>query len=261
MRQRLIKMHKIQCSTSAQRWLRGALSVVVLAASAPFIAHTSATSGAEAQSTPQTRTPPKTPARTPARRPAPLPPLKTEEAAIMCPNPLGQGVQTRRTFCDVLTGRDPADGILVDVPPHVGPARISFDLHNRHMYSEELIKSNRAFRRYTATIGVLTMDNTLLSRAVIQNEFRMASDLVDRIGGGAGPGGVKAVAPTGTEPISIEIPEGEERVSILGEKLIVERLDGVDNFLLPGQPVAIISNVMLEYRPAPPKRTPAPRRR
>ena len=180
---------------------------------------------------------------------------------IMCPNPLGEGVQTKQSFCDVLTGRDPADGILVDIPPHVGPVTISFDLHNRHMYSEELIKSNRAYRHYTATIGVLTMDNTLVSRAVVQSEFRRASDLVDRIGGGAGPGGVKAVAPTGSEPVSIQIPETEQRVSILGEKLAVERLDGVDNFTLPGQPVAIISNVMLEYRPAPPKRTPAPRRR
>jgi hypothetical protein len=106
------------------------------------------------------------------------------------------------------------------------------------------------------------MDNTLVSRAVVQSEFRTAADLVDRIGGGAGPGGVKAVAPTGSEPISIVIPETENRVSILGEKLVAERLDGPpDNFFLPGQPVAIISNVMLEYRPAPPKRTPAPRRR
>jgi hypothetical protein len=239
----------------------GALGVALVAVWVPLGAQTGSTPRTGTQPTPQTRTPPRTPARAPARRPAPLPPLKTEAPTIMCPNPLGEGVQTRRAFCDVLTGREPGDGILVDVPPHVGPARISFDLHNRHMYSEELIKSNRAYRRYTATIGVLTMDNTLLSRAVVQNEFRTAGDLVDRIGGGAGPGGVKAVAPTGTEPISIEIPEGEERVSILGEKLIVERLDGVDNFTLPGQPVAIVSNVTLEYRPAPPKRTPAPRRR
>jgi len=209
----------------------------------------------------QTRTAPRTPARRAAPKPPPLPPLKTETATIMCPNPLGEGVQTKRSFCDVLTGRDPADGILVDIPAHVGPVTITFDLHNRHMYSEELIKSNRAYRRYTATIGVLTMDNTLVSRAVVQSEFRRPSDLVDRIGGGAGPGGVKAVAPTGSEPISIQIPETEQRVSLLGEKLAVERLDGVDNFTLPGQPVAIISNVMLEYRPAPPKRTPAPRRR
>ncbi|HEY3160308.1 MAG TPA: hypothetical protein VGJ78_15190 [Vicinamibacterales bacterium] len=213
----------------------------------------------------QTRTAPKAPARAPARRaapkPPPLPPLQTETATITCPNPLGNGVKTGRMFCDVLTGREPADGILVDIPPHVGPVTLSFNLHNRHMYSEELIKSNRAYRRYTASIGVLTMDNTLVSRAVVQSEFRSASDLLDRIGGGAGPGGVKAVAPTGTEPIVMEIPETENRVSILGEKLAVERLDGVEKFELPGQPVAIISNVMLEYRPAPPKRTPAPRRR
>jgi hypothetical protein len=164
-------------------------------------------------------------------------------------------------FCDVLTGRDPVEGIIVDLPPHTGPVTLTFDLHNRHMYSEELVRTNRAYRRYTATIGVLTMDNTLLSRAVVQSEFRKADDLIDRIGGGAGPGGVKAVAPTGTESIAIAIPAMETSVSILGEKLAVERLDGVDNFTLPGQPVAIVSNVMIQYRPAPPRRTPAPRRR
>lgn len=202
------------------------------------------------------------PARPPARRPAaPPPPPKTEPAAITCPNPLGDGVQSKKSFCDVLTGRAPADGILVTIPPHTGAATLTFDLHNRHMYSEELIKSNRGYRRYTATIGVLTMDNTLLSRAVVQNEFRTAGDLVDRITGGAGPGGVKAVAPTGLETVSITIPMGETEVSILGEKLSVVRLDGVENFSLPGQPVAIISNVMLEYRPAPPPRKPAPKRR
>ena len=47
-----------------------------------------------------------------------------------------------------------------------------------------------------------------ISRAVVQSEFRAATDLVDRVSGGAGPGGVKAVAPTGTEAITISIPEG-----------------------------------------------------
>jgi hypothetical protein len=198
-------------------------------------------------------------AKVPVRRAAPLPAPVTEPAMLMCPTPLGEGVSTKRSFCDVLTGRDPNDGIIVTIPPHVGDATITFDLHNRVTYSEELIKANRSYRRFTASIGVLTMDNTLVSRALIQGEYRNAKDLVDRIGGGAGPGGVKAVAPTGTEPISITIPAGEGMVSILGEKLAVERLDGVDNFTLPGQPVAIVSNVMIDYRPAPPKRTPAPR--
>ena len=100
---------------------------------------------------------------------------------------------------------------------------------------------------------MLALDNTLISRAVVQNEFRKVTDLVDRIGGGAGPGGVKAVAPTGTEPISITIPEAEEGVSILGEKLTVDRIDGTATYQSPGRPIAVISNVMIEYRPAPPK--------
>ena len=230
-----------------------AVRVAIAAALLGMLAAVALPGGASAQTRP--------PVRRPAAPPPPPPPLQTEPAVITCPNPLGAGVVSKRSFCDVLTGREPADGIIVTIPPHTGPATLTFDLHNRHMYSEELIKSNRGYRRYTATIGVLTMDNTLLSRAVVQNEFRAGTDLVDRIGGGAGPGGVKAVAPTGLETVSITIPMEEASVSILGEKLTVLRLDGVDNFTLPGQPVAIISNVMLEYQPPPPPRTPARRRR
>ena len=192
--------------------------------------------------------------RPPVRRPAPVPlvaPLKVVPE-MTCPTPLGVGVNTKEAFCDVMTGRDPADGMLIKLPAHKGPVELTFDLHNRHTYSEEQAKANRAYTRYTATVGVLTMDNTLISRAVVQNEFRKASDLVDRVGGGAGPGGVKAVAPTGTEPIAIAIPEGENQVSILGEKLTVERADGSATYTSPGRPVAVVSNVMIEYRPAPP---------
>jgi hypothetical protein len=92
----------------------------------------------------------------------------------------------------------------------------------------------------------------------VQNEFRAASDLIDRVGGGAGPGGVKAVAPTGTEAVSIEIPEGEEQVSLLGEKLTVDRMDGTATYTQAGRPIAVISNVLLEYRPGPPPK-PAPK--
>ena len=196
--------------------------------------------------------------RAPARR-APAKPVApvTEPAVFNCPALLGEGVKTKRIFCDVLTAADPKDGIVIDLPPHTGDVKLMFDLHNRHTYSEEQIKANRAYRKYTATIGALTMNNDLLSRAIIQSEFRTAADLVDRVAGGAGPGGVKAVAPTGTESIEIVIPEDQEQVSILGEKLSIDRLDGTDNFTTPGRPVAIISNVTLEYRPKPP----APARR
>lgn len=193
--------------------------------------------------------PPRKPPSTPARS-APAPALTRIQAQLQCPAELGVGVRTKRRFCDVLTGSEPKDGVLVAIPAHRGKVTLSFELHNRHTYSEELIKSKRAFRQYTATVGVLTLDNTLVERAVIQSEFRTATDLFDRVGGGAGPGGIKAVAPSGGEFVTVELPEDVgAQVSILGEKLTVVRPDGTDNFAAPGRPIATISNVMLEYRP------------
>lgn len=180
------------------------------------------------------------------------------QAQLKCPSELGVGIKSQRLFCDVLTGRDPQNGVLVTIPPHRGPLTLSFELHNRHTYSEELIKAKKAYRQYMATIGVLTMDNTLIERAVILSEFRSNADLYDRISGGAGPGGMKAVAPTGSEFVSIQLPEDVgEQVSILGEKLAVKRPEGEDNFVAPGRPIATISNVMVEYRPARLKKPPA----
>ncbi len=200
-------------------------------------------------------------ARRRAAPPAPKPaaPLVVPPE-VQCPSPLGKGVRTMQTFCDVLTGRDPADGILVTIPPHTGIATLTFDLHNRHLYSEELVKTNRAFRQYTATIGALTTDNTLLSRAIVQSEFRTLADLLDRISADTAPGAVKAVAPTGSEPVRISIPADVDTVSLLGEKLTVTGPDGTDNFSAPGRPVAVISHVMLEYRPVVVRRR-APRRK
>lgn len=200
--------------------------------------------------------------RRPARKAPPAPAaaaVKKGAPEMTCPAPLGSGVRTRLAFCEVMAGRDPAGGIVIQVPPHKGPATLTFDLHNLHTYSEEQVKAHRAFARYTATIGVLTLDNTLISRAVVQNEFRAAADLVDRVSGGAGPGGVKAVAPTGREAITVMIPEGELAVSLLGEKLAVERIDGPATYSQPGRPIAAVSNVMLEYRPGPPPKAPKKR--
>lgn len=185
--------------------------------------------------------------------------LRTEPAKLTCPQVLGEGVQTKRTFCDVLIGRDPAGGIIIPLPPHTGPVTLMFDLHNRHMYSEELAKTNRGYRRYTATIGLLTMDNTPISKAYVQSEFRTAADLFDRVSGGTGPGGVKAIAPTGVESVVIPVPAQENSVSIVGLELTEERLDDTDVFTVIGRPVAVVSNVTIEYRPAP-ARAPARRR-
>ena len=189
--------------------------------------------------------------RTPRKPPPPAP--KREPAKVTCPEVLGVGVKTRQNFCFVLAGRDPAAGVLVAIPPHTGNATLTFDLHNRHTYSEEEVKAGRGFARYAAVIGVLTMTGDLLGRGAVESEFRRARDLYDRISGGAGPGGVKAVAPVGRQEVTITIPPKIEQVSLLGEVLEARTSAGRE-VASPGRPVALVSNVQLEYQPAPPRR-------
>lgn len=205
---------------------------------------------------------PVTTAQTRRTTAAPATAMRTEPAKINCPQVLGQGVQTARSFCDVTITRDPAEGVIIPLPPHTGAVTLTFDLHNRHTFSEELAKTTRGFRRYTAMVGLLAADNTPLGRAVVHNEFRNVKDLFDRISGGTGPGGVKAVAPMGVEPVTIVIPADEptDSLSIVGLRLIESRTDGSDQFVASGRPIAIVSNVMLQYRPGPPPRT-TPRKR
>ena len=194
--------------------------------------------------------------KSPTKKPAAAktqkaPATKKVAAAVQCPAVLGTGVKTQRQFCDVLTGRDPATGVLITIPPHKGVAVLSFDLHNRHTYSEEQVRAKKAYAEYTATVGALTPAGDLLGRGVVYSTFRTAADLVDRVDGGAGPGGVKAVAPTGSEPISINVPADVSQVSILGERLVVKGLEGEETFVSPGRPIAILSNAKIEFTPAP----------
>lgn len=215
-------------------WLAGALGAGVIALDA------------------QTRTPRRTTSQ--ARR---APALKVEPASIQCPSELGRGVRTRLQFCDILISRQPDDGAIVTIPPHEGQAWVTFTLHNRHTFSEEEVRARRAYARYTAVVGLLTMDGELIERAAVQSEFFVEANLFDRIEGGAGPRGLKAVAPIGAEQVRIPVESDVERVSLLGEKLIVGRRDANATYTIVGTPIATVSNVTVEYRP---RRTPARRR-
>ncbi len=175
-------------------------------------------------------------------------------AEVACPAELGRGIKTGRSFCDVMTGGAPGDGILVKIPPHRGAAWLAFDLHARHVYSAERERAGKAYARYTASVAVLTLAGELLGRAVIDAEFRTLADAFDRVGGGAGANGLKAVVPVSVEPIRLEVPEKVDQVSLVGERLRVVRADGTATYTLPGYAVAMVSRVMVEYRPAPVRR-------
>jgi hypothetical protein len=172
---------------------------------------------------------------------------RVEPAEFRCPSVLGVGVDTGRIYCDVLIGEEIADGIIVVIPPHRGEATVTFALHGRHTYSEEEVARGRGYARYMASTVVATSE-LVLSRPMILAEFRSEADLSDRIGGGAGPGGVKAVAPVSSEGIRVTVEEDVTEISIVGIELDVQRRDGREQFTSTGRPIAVISDVQVEYR-------------
>jgi hypothetical protein len=234
----------------------------------------------DAQQKPQTRRPATTGATQPrTTKPGPEKPradadkpaagLVREVPLMQCPSVLGNGIRTQRLFCDILTGTEPQEGLRVSIPAHEGTATLLFTLHNRQATIDEAPREAAAsaakdaagsppagpaaaaktFARYTAMLRVVMPNGTLLRQTVVQSEFRGPTDLVERIAGGAGRGGVKTVAPTGSESIALPLPPGVTEVSLLGEKLTIERLDGTEVVTAPGRPIAVVSQVQVEYRP------------
>ena len=59
---------------------------------------------------------------------------------------------------------------------------------------------------------------------------------------------MKAVAPIGREQVVIRLPQGVAQVSLLGEVLEAVTAAGRET-AAPGRPVALVSNVTIEYRP------------
>ena len=171
---------------------------------------------------------------------------RIEPAEVRCPSVLGVGVDSDRIYCDVLIGNEVADGIIVVIPPHRGTATVTFTLYGRHTYSEAEVARGRGYVEYLASTALATTE-AVLARPVVLAEFRTEADLVDRVSGGAGPDGVKAVAPVGGEAIRVLVPEGASEISLVGLELQVQRVDGRESFSSSGRPIAVISDVQVEY--------------
>jgi hypothetical protein len=174
---------------------------------------------------------------------------EVQPVEVLCPEVLGIGVSSDIPFCDVLVQVEPDLGIRVVLPPRRGGATLSFNLHNRHIYSQQAVAGGRAYVQYLAAIAVATMEGEIIGRGVVLSEFREVSDLIDRVSGGAGATGLKAVAPTGKERISLIVPEDLDELVIVGRSLEIVRVDGRDRVTASGRPVAILSEATIEYHP------------
>jgi hypothetical protein len=166
-----------------------------------------------------------------------------------CAAPLGPGVKSKRNFCDVLIATKPAESVAMTIPPYAGTATLQFDLHNRFTIPPIAVPGPLTFARHEAVVSVIRPTGDVIGRAAVVREFRAIVDLFDQIAGGTRPGGVKAVGPGPAESVRITLPAGLPSVGIVGARLTVITRSTEEVFDTPGRPVAIVSNVRLEYRP------------
>jgi hypothetical protein len=169
--------------------------------------------------------------------------------AVACAADLGQGLKTKRQFCDIVVAKDRTDSISITLPPHRGAASLTFDLHNRFGIPEPGTAPDRAYARHVAVVAVVAPGGSVVARLVVEAEYRNTGSLFDRIGGGSGPGGAKAIGPGPVESIKVAIPAALSAVGIVGVKLTVTTSRGTDVFDSPGRPVAIASNFKVEFTP------------
>ena len=164
-----------------------------------------------------------------------------------CAAELGTGAASARRFCDVILGSTPVDSIAITIPAHRGAAKLLFDLHNRIAVPPGGGQPAQVFARTTAIIAVIGPKGEI-SRGVVESEYRKPSDLFDRIAGGPG-GAVRTVAPGPPTPLDITIPAGVTAIGIVGIRLEVLNRLGEQTYDTPGRPIAIASNIRVEYTP------------
>ncbi len=176
-----------------------------------------------------------------------VPPTGKVSTAAACAADLGAGLKSHRHFCDIAIGARPADGVAMTIPRHTGGATLRFDLHNRFTTPAADTPPAVGFARQEAIVAIVRATGAVIDRVAASSEIRTMQDLFDRLPG-TGPGGVKAIAPGRATPIVVAIPAGVSSLGIVGVRLTVLTRGGTEVFDSPGRPVAIVSNLRIEYQ-------------
>jgi len=168
---------------------------------------------------------------------------------VKCAADLGKGLKSNRPFCDVVITDKAAEGVSMVIPRHRGPSTLHFDLHNRFTVTPDSVQPAQAYARNVATVAVLNPKGDVIGRGAAVSEFRSPADLFDRIAGGALPGGAKGIAPGVPTAVDITIPAAVTAIAIVGLRLEVTTRLGTQTYETPGRPVAIVSNLRIDYTP------------
>lgn len=174
-------------------------------------------------------------------------PMLDVTSKFACGAALGEGLKSRRTFCDIVISVTPKDGVTMVVPAHTGETTLMFDLHNRYTPPPAGAATAQTYAKHTAVVAVLDQAGTEISKAAVSRELRTELDVFDRVAGGVGPGGAIAVVPGRPEAITLQLAESVTAIAVVGVSLEIMSVTEQGTFTVAGRPVAIGSNFRIEY--------------
>ena len=164
---------------------------------------------------------------------------------VVCASDLGPGLKTQRRFCDVLIATTAGESVSMRIPPRTGDATLQFDLHNRFVVPATADLA-QAFTRHTAVVSVIRPTGEVIDRAAVSRDYRTLADLFDRLSGGRGAP-PKSIAPGQALGIRVTVPPGIASIGIVGTRLEEWRANSRGTWDSPGRPIAIVSNLRIEY--------------
>src|SRR5215218_7211864 len=73
-------------------------------------------------------------------------------STVQCASNLGDGLKSKRTFCDVLIATTTDGSVQVTIPAHTGDSTLQFDLHNRFTIPTIAIPGPLTYARHEAVV-------------------------------------------------------------------------------------------------------------
>jgi len=175
----------------------------------------------------------------------PAKPMAVERRAA-CASPLGEGVKSKRAFCDVIISPTGAGSVSLEIPPHTGQSILYFDLHPRFEVSQPDGNPMALFQRHRPVVAVVGPTGDVIDRAATEGEYRSVTDLIDRLPGQK-PGEYKVVGPGAPTTVKVFIPASVSSVGIVGLRVEIANRFQQQSYPEPNRPVAIVSNWRIEY--------------
>jgi len=159
---------------------------------------------------------------------------------------MGKGVNTGRSYYDVVITKDPGSGVLIKLPYTKKGGKFTFDLHHRLAMTEDFGLPAEV----TTVVEILSGGTTRIGAYTVADKVNPGDKFEEPISKTSSAEIDKYVTPLSRKTITLDIRPGPQSISIVGQMLIISRGNTTTRVDTPGTRIATVSNFQfLEQSP------------